>query len=221
MRRNTAATGLMLATLLTGSADAGSNERAPEVEADDCIEMLLGQSIQDFRQRQARLRVEITILDGVCEQTVQLLALQTPDEEVAAEALVADHNAVLEQIYRLRLQSPDESLNALCGSVELPRVKPQDPQVSSLAELLSDLRDLQITAVPEPILVIHGVSYRIRIESGISETTVYFQSPQHPRPTEQIQHPLGRWAERLRGLLRVACRQDEIEPAPDDDVRDE
>ena len=158
MRRNTAAIGLMLAALLAGSADAVSTEKAPELLADDCIQELLKRSIEGFRRLEARLRVEVTILGGGCELTVQVLVLQTPDEQIAVEALIADHDLVLQQIIRLRHQSPDEPLTGLCNSVMLQEVELPDREVSSVAGLMSDLRELQIAAVPEPMLVIHGVS---------------------------------------------------------------
>lgn len=213
MRRNTAAIVVTLTALLASVPVALSAESPPALEADDCIEVLLEEFVRDARRIEAALRVDVRILDDTCGQTIQLVLLETPEGEVTSKALVADHESVVRQMTVLRDQNPDLPLTVLCKALELKTVREPEHGAGTLGRLLSDLRALRVTPVLEPLLVIHGVSYNLRIESGISEATFYFQAPVDRRPAAGPPHPLGRWAEDLRSVLGVTCPAGNLDSA--------
>lgn len=209
MRRHTAAIAAALGgVVVLATAPCRAGERPPDLVADQCIEKRLKQFLDEQRGKEARLRVEVRILDDDCGATIQAVLVETPDGQVSAKALAADHTVVTRQIQQLLEESPKTSDTSLCTSIALSERLVSSVEDPTLLELTGRLKSLTLSPVLEPLLIIHGLQYEIRVESGISEARFFFHAPGYPRPREESLHPLDRWSEALRDLLGLQCKDE-------------
>lgn len=206
MRRHTTTLAVCLCGLL-----AGSSVRATPSEGFggdlliDCIELRIRDFVEEARRREASLRVEVEILDDDCGQTVELILWQGPNSDVGASGLLVDHETLLREVSEIRRKHPGWSEHAACEAIPLTHVEAEPDTVPKVRELAADLQALTVHPILEPLLIIHGLQYELRIESGISEARFFFHAPGYPRPTAEELHPLDDWSQRLHDLLGLAC----------------
>lgn len=207
MRRYTATVACCGFLALTANAGADSAERrAPELVADSCIDGRIDSFVEEARGQQAVVRAEVRILDDECSETIQIVLWETPEGRARATALMADHVVAAQHVEKARSEQPQLTEASLCNSLPLITVTAGGEDEASLAKLIARLRELRIPPVLEPLLILHGLKYDLRIESGISEATFSFHAPGNPRPPQEALHPLDRWSQELFRVLGVGCR---------------
>lgn len=92
--------------ILLSAPPPGAGERSLDVLAAHCIEARLNQFAEEQRGREARLRVEIRILDDECGETLHATLVEAPGGEISAKAIAADHSLVTEHIQHLLEEKP-------------------------------------------------------------------------------------------------------------------
>lgn len=213
MRRHTPTLALgICAGVVASAACAVPSRDSADTPPIDCIELRAENFVEEARRPQAALRVEVEVLDDDCGQTVHMVLWQTTDGAVGAMGLLADHLAVPTSVLELQSEHPDWSESAVCEAVPMREVGISPSEVPRLLELADGVRELLVNPVLEPILIIHGLQYEIRIESGISESAFFFHAPGHPRPPPEALHPLDRWSQDLRESLGLECQEDFGDP---------
>lgn len=208
MRRYPAAVALCLCAL-TGSSIAGASPpgRSADALATECIQASLESFVEQARDHRAQFRIEVATLDDPCGQTLEMVLWKAPDGRVAAEGLLADHISIREAVIDLRRAHPEWPERSVCDALSLRRSETVASEMPKLAQLAGELEEMLLHPVLEPLLVIHGLQYEIRIESGISESKFSFHAPGHPRPPAEELHPLDRWSQELRHALGLRCDQ--------------
>lgn len=210
MRRYTAAIAVALGgVVLLATAPSRAGERPPDLVADQCIERRLERFLEEQRREEARLRVEVSILDDDCGKTIQAVLVETPEGQISAKALAAEHIIVTRQIERVLKESPEASETSLCTRIALVDRLVSSVEDPTLLELTERLKSLRLSPVLEPLLIVHGLQYDIRIESGISEARFSFHAPGYPRPRTESLHPLDQWIGTLRELLGLQCEHED------------
>lgn len=173
----------------------------------ECIRSRLDTFVEEARKHRAKLRIEVEVLDDDCGQTVQIVLWKTPDGTVSAEGLLADHESVSQEVEELQRAHPEWSERSVCDALPLRESETAGADMSTLDQLAEGLQEMLLHPVLEPLLIIHGIQYEIRIESGISESTFSFHAPGYPRPSADQLHPLDLWSQELRHLLDLRCGQ--------------
>lgn len=113
-----------------------------------------------------------------------------------------------DQVALLLAEEPPPDDPSICALISIDRASTSHPESPALGKLLQSLQELEVHPVLEPLLVIHGIYYDIRIESGVSESTFSFHALGHPRPSDSRLHPLDRWSQRLLTILGLDCTPD-------------
>lgn len=209
MRRHPATLALWLCTL-TASSIAGASPpgKSADALATECIQTCLESFVEQARKHRAQFRIEVETLDDDCGQTLQMVLWKAPDGAVAAEGLLADHVSIRAGVLELQRAHPEWPESSVCDALSLRRSEVIASEMAKLDQLAGELEEMLLPPVLEPLLIIHGLQYKIRIESGISESTFSFHAPGYPRPPAEELHPLDRWSQELRQLLDLHCDQE-------------
>lgn len=180
-------------------ADPPSVERA----LDACIEAEAESVFRQSRKHEAILRVSVGIVDDVCDQTVLMLLWQDEGRDTFASGVVIDHGAStvqLEQVLKERSNLADAEL---CQQLVQRSTEAESDTMPVLETLARELFDLKICPVPPADLILHGIQYKIRIESGLSSASYEFYSSADRDP--DWAYPLDLWSQRLQNALRMRC----------------
>lgn len=206
MRRNSPTiAALAFCAMATLRPLAAAEQPQGALTADSCIEERFSDFLKEMRTQEVSVRVEVRVLDDACGQSLQLVLLQTPDGEVSARGLVADHLRASERADQLLRKNPDLPRSRLCHELPLKAASTTPSDLVKLSQLVQRLRGLRISPVLEPLLVLHGSQYEIRIESGVSEARFSFYGTEDTSSEASPQRPLERWSQDLRSVLGFQC----------------
>ena len=207
MRRHPTALAVLLAfaPVFAPGENLHAVEQSPDGLADVCVDQRFEEFVKDGRSHEARLRVELRVLDDECGQDVQAILWKAPGGQISVHVLIADYPTITEGIERFLQQNPEAHGDAICETIDFDSKRVTPEQLSKVPALVDQLEKLQVPAVLEPLLIIHGMHFDLRIESGISESTYSFQGPGHPRPPEAQLHPLDRWSQELLRVIGLDC----------------
>ena len=205
MRRNPPTVAALAFCVMAALSPLAAEQPQGAVTADSCIEERLTDFSKEMRAPEASLRVGVRILDDACGQTLQIVLVQTPDGQLSARAIVADHLKASERADQLLRQNPDLPRSRLCHELPLKSVSTAPSDLVKLRQLVQRLRGLRISPILEPLLVLHGSQYEIRVESGVSEAKFSFYGTEDTSSEDSPQRPLERWSQDLRSILGLQC----------------
>lgn len=143
------------------------------------------------------------------EQTLEAQVLawfDGPNRMAGIEVLMARRLPISEQLFRLRRACPTCTEGGLFGKVEIDRMNPTSEQLHSLLAVMRRLRDLEVRAVPNSSLIIHGSTYDLWAKALVNTYQYHFWSFRYqPVPTWKVD-PLEQWCLDVLECLKIDPR---------------
>ncbi len=143
---------------------------------------------------------------GDCEVERQVTISRSASGAIEAKVLRPHSGSVAEQQAEQGPPAGDILPSGPCRPVEMETIAITAVTKAELAPLLAELESMAISPVFEPVIFIHGVTYRVWVGSSLNVSYFDFEGPPFRRSARQGPlHPLDRWAQELFRALGVAC----------------
>lgn len=146
---------------------------------------------------------------GDCD-TERQVKLVRRGKQIQAEVLHPVKKSISEQLELLGKRFPEAEPEALCDLVKLERRVFDETKKPGLPKLVKELEDLSVSPVLEPVIYIHGASYKIWVGSSINLSYFDFEGPPYRRSARQNLHPLDVWSQRLLATVDASCDPEEF-----------
>lgn len=143
---------------------------------------------------------------GDCEVERQVTVLRSASGVIEARVLRPRGGSAAEQQAEQGPPARGIVPSDPCRPVEMEAIVITAATKPELAPLLAELESMAISPVFEPVIFVHGVTYRVWVGSSLNVSYFDFEGPPFRRSARQGPiHPLDRWAQELFRVLGVAC----------------
>ena len=199
---------LLLAGLMQLVACSSSHlvpDRLSSHDYETCRRLIFG-DVLDLRESGARLVVSLRILDEFdLERQAMVIERKEGYLEVGTMSIVGESIDV--QIGRATSRRSGITIGEACSAVAVKKSEWIERDSAELKDLISDLREMRISPVPEAPFVVHGNQYELTIFSENSYGISWFMGvPESPETGSSLQA----WADRFLKVVKVHSEQKHV-----------